>query len=784
MNLFFSPAPTKHPAAENGLHPKSFQSWRWVFLAAMLLATVAISTVYFSSAQAQENKRSITGLTLTSEAPGTLTVSWDTVRPVPTDYRVNWAKSSEDYPSWTSDHGNLYPAGTATTVTITGLEHGTEYKIRMRARYYEGEKVDSSGSGPWAKASLRVAGNPEPTPTPEPAQGEEESTPEPGTIIVLTATDDAAGRLVLSWEPPAAPHAEPTDYHVNWAKSTDEYPSDTNENGNAHPATATHTLAGLDYDTDYNVRVRARYTDGENADSPWSGPWTETTAQVSQPLPAAPSIMGTAVTPEGQVLLLWQNPSDDSITGYQVLRGPDADSLVVIVEDTGSSSTTYTDTEPPAGQTHTYGVKARNSSGLSPRSNTVTATVPESEPEEELITAQQSEEQVLVSNLDTSTSASQISASQNRETRRYAQTFSAANNADGTQATFDFDGVTFGLTGSGTGNVAASHLVVTVNTDNSGEPGSVLYTLTSATTSLSLHIDDRREFTFNAPADATLTSGVTYWLVFAAATGSTYFDGNYLFIHITSDDSEVQGTATVNHWSIGDTSRYNTASSTWLTEQRVMSLAILGAQRFDTLVSNIGQPYQGAHPLGLASKVAQSFLTPPGRLGQQYRLHRVRINAASLEATRATTDLHADDNGSPGNHLTSMIMPDDFAPGDEPTNRTDLIAVAPRDTFLNPKTRYWLVFSNEPEFNHFHISLTESKAEDATSLDGWKIGDRRALKAGDQRWLTSAFPIQMELIAHRSSGPTKQTDPTCPEPATTPTRQSQSSPRASSARAI
>ena len=91
-------------------------------------------------------------------------------------------------------------------------------------------------------------------------------------------------------------------------------------------------------------------------------------------------------------MLSWLNPADDSITGYQVLRGPDADSLVVIEQDTGSSGTSYTDTAPPAGRTHTYTVKARNATGLSPLSNTVTATVPaaETEEEEELVTAQQS----------------------------------------------------------------------------------------------------------------------------------------------------------------------------------------------------------------------------------------------------------------------------------------------------------------------------------------------------------------------------------------------------------
>ena len=140
------------------------------------------------------------------------------------------------------------------------------------------------------------------------------------------------------------------------------------------------------------------------------------------------------MSPDGQVTLLWLDPSNDSITGYQVLRGPDAGSLVVIEEDTGSSGTSYTDTSPPPGRTHTYAVKARNAAGLSPPSDTVTATVPEAEEEEEeeLITAQQSEEQVLVSNPDSSPISLQFTAQTSSDRRRYAQTFSAANNADGT----------------------------------------------------------------------------------------------------------------------------------------------------------------------------------------------------------------------------------------------------------------------------------------------------------------------------------------------------------------
>ena len=279
-------------------------------------------------------------------------MSWDTASPTPTDYRVDWAKSTEGYKSWKVDEGHVYPTPDDTTATITDLSHDTEYKIRMRARYYRGEHEGKSWGGPWAEATITVAGEPAETPTPEPVQqpakedpvqeepAEEDTTAEAGTIDTLAATDDAAGQLVLTWDPPAAPNAAPTDYHVNWAKSAEDYPANTAEAGNAHPTTTTHTLAGLEYDTDYNVRVRARYTDGENAASPWNGPWTETTAQVKLPLPTAPFIGAIAVSPDREVLLTWFNSEENnSITGYQVLRGPDADSLVVIEEDTGSSST-------------------------------------------------------------------------------------------------------------------------------------------------------------------------------------------------------------------------------------------------------------------------------------------------------------------------------------------------------------------------------------------------------------------------------------------------------------
>ena len=97
----------------------------------------------------------INGLTLSSDSPGTLTVSWDAPSPQPTDYRLRWAQAESDYPSWKDDNetdrGNEYPGGGDTSLTLSGLTEGTEFKVRVRARYNDGAHEDSPWSGPWTE---------------------------------------------------------------------------------------------------------------------------------------------------------------------------------------------------------------------------------------------------------------------------------------------------------------------------------------------------------------------------------------------------------------------------------------------------------------------------------------------------------------------------------------------------------------------------------------------------------------------------------------------------------
>ena len=547
MNILTPSTSTNRPTSEHVLHPKAFQSWHWGFLAALLLAAVAISTFYFSSAQAQGADGTIAGLTLTNTTAGTLTVSWDAASPVPTDYRIDWAKSGEDYKSWKVDEGHKYPDPSATTATIADLDHNTEYKIRMRARYYRGEHEGKSWGGPWATATITVAGEPAATPTPEPVKEEPvqqppRDAPDPpaGTIDTLTAADET-GQLLLTW---TAPNSDPTDYHINWTKSTEEYPANTASAGNAHPTDTTHTLAGLEFDTDYKIRVRARYSDGENAASPWNGPWIETTAQVKLPLPAAPFIGATAVSPDGEVLISWFNlDEDDSITGYQILRGPKADSLVIIEDDTGSNATSYTDETPPAGQTHTYAVKARNSAGLSDLSNTLTATLPAEETEEEeeiLITAQQKGIVKLGGNGTVNTGIVGVGYQGVRSNsitpthyRGYATSFTP-----GGDGWYYLSSIGFSIQKEN-----ARLIRVAIHEDNSGGPADAALYVAYVDLDILSETDDISDLTATFPDNATLEAGKTYWAVFDEITGAGIFH-----LYLAEDSSEDAG---FESWAIG-----------------------------------------------------------------------------------------------------------------------------------------------------------------------------------------------------------------------------------------
>ena len=79
-----------------------------------------------------------------------------------------------------------------------------------------------------------------------------------------------------------------------------------------------------------------------------------------------------AAATHGQVTLTWNDPTDDSITGYFILRrnrqtNPKGQ-FTPLIADTGTAATTHTDDSAGAGATYTYRIKATNEPGVSERS--------------------------------------------------------------------------------------------------------------------------------------------------------------------------------------------------------------------------------------------------------------------------------------------------------------------------------------------------------------------------------------------------------------------------------
>ncbi len=121
---------------------------RLVLVAALLLA---VPLLFHAGSPVHAADKDVSGLTVTSTNPGELAISWDAPSQAPGDYRVTWKKSDGKWPSYNNDNtvegGNAFP--TVTSHTVSDLEEGAEYSVRVRARYFDGND-NLTESGPWS----------------------------------------------------------------------------------------------------------------------------------------------------------------------------------------------------------------------------------------------------------------------------------------------------------------------------------------------------------------------------------------------------------------------------------------------------------------------------------------------------------------------------------------------------------------------------------------------------------------------------------------------------------
>ena len=331
--------------------------------AATLLALLLTAILLTGSADAQNN-RSISNLTATSAVPGQIAVDWDDVHDAK-DYRVMWAKEDDPYKTWTDLTGNHFP--TVSNYTITGLEEGETYKLKVRARFEE------DGSGPWSQpVTALVASTPRPPDAPT------------GLAASLVFHDN----VVLDWD-------DPDDDSIIGYKilrrNTDEQDPDefTTVEANTGSQSTRYTDSSVGPETNYAYHIRAINDDGESDPSSNLNVTTpeEPEVEVVDPdPPAAPTGLSASALQPTTVVLDWDDTDDENVDGYQILRrnqdgkergdGNGPTEFSVIVEDTESTDTSHRDSSATEETRYEYQVKARWGSLLSDASNTVQVETP------------------------------------------------------------------------------------------------------------------------------------------------------------------------------------------------------------------------------------------------------------------------------------------------------------------------------------------------------------------------------------------------------------------------
>ena len=134
----------------------------------------------------------------------------------------------------------------------------------------------------------------------------------------------------------------------------------------------TYTLA--DADEGKAIKVEVSFTDDAGNEETLSSAATDAVAAEPSEPPDKPKGLDATATHDS-VTLTWGAPQDDSITGYVILRrvrvNDQGGDFSVLVANTGSAATTYTDNEVAASTTYTYRIKAINEHGTSERSRWV-----------------------------------------------------------------------------------------------------------------------------------------------------------------------------------------------------------------------------------------------------------------------------------------------------------------------------------------------------------------------------------------------------------------------------
>ena len=324
----------------------------FAMIAMIILAFAAVMTV---SAQSDDPdwKLAPTGLTVTAgDAAGELEITWDASSPTTktlSDYRVTWTPDGEPFKTPNQTDWFAYP--TTNQVTVTGLDAGATYKVRVRARYDDNKK--SRWSQVQNGEAPHTAAEPDPTPAP-PAQNDKEDeeetvTPRDSHLAAPTnlhVTNRTVNAITFEWSTPNDSTVTHTYIHYTVLGDPREqsYPD-------VH---TTYTATNLPQNTAVSFTVR--WATGHNAANR-GAPRVQSSRTLQDK-----QVQNLAVseTTAESVTLTWDNPTNYRVTGYEVQRRTGDSGTFATLEDASTRGTRFTDATVSANTTYNYRVAIKH----------------------------------------------------------------------------------------------------------------------------------------------------------------------------------------------------------------------------------------------------------------------------------------------------------------------------------------------------------------------------------------------------------------------------------------
>ena len=382
----------------------------------------------------------------------------------------------------------------------------------------------------------------------------------------------AGGGMALTWQAPAEDAGSVTGYEILRARGDGGLTTLVADTGNTATAYTDATTTGAsEY---YAYRVRA-IRDGERSQD-------SNEARVQLPT-AAPQRVSSAASSD-TVILAWEDPQDDGITGYRILRRDQDGDFQTLVENSGSAATTYTDHTVEPDRVYVYRVLAISPSGVSEPSRDVEVnTTAPVEPPDPLHSLRADVVSTLWGNLSQRTfSTGTIKAKLNVGENHIAQGFTTGSNAPG----YNLSGVKLDILQVPHTPAEVSVELWSATGGATPEPQALRATLTHSTGTFETGVN-----TFNAPAGTRLAADTTYFL-FASYAGQRDDDTEALGLSITLSTSADAGSAP--GWSVSRRlHRTHTPQGNWVHSDTLpapMKFSMLGSVATTIATQDASEP--------------------------------------------------------------------------------------------------------------------------------------------------------------------------------------------------